>query len=102
MDESTGRLPPELDAAIKAAATNPNRAEAALRLTAIANRATTVLHQIARDEANQRKGQPEWGRWAALANAARDVLLRTAAARRTAAEILRASGPPTTPPAADP
>jgi hypothetical protein len=99
VDESTGRLPPEIEAAIKAAAAGQNRPEAALRLAAIANRATTMLHQLAREEANARKGQPDWGRWAALANTSRDVLLRTATSRRAAAELLRAANapPPTTP-----
>jgi hypothetical protein len=97
VDESTGRLPAEIEAAIKGAAAGENRPEAALRLAAIANRATTMLHQLAREEANARKGQPDWGRWAALANTSRDVLLRTATSRRAASDLLRAANAPPPP-----
>lgn len=84
MDESIGRLPGEIEAAIKETLENPRSAEAALRLAAIANRATTALHQLARKEAAARKGQPDWGRWASLTNVSRDAVLRTATCRQTA------------------
>lgn len=62
------------------------RAEAAATLAAIAHRATNDLHKVARAEAGARRDLPEWGAWAALANAARDAVLKLAAVRRTANE----------------
>ena len=91
MSESIGRLPPEIEAAIKGAEEGLTPAEAALRLAAIANRATAALHQLARTRANQTKGQPSWGRWASLMNASRDAVLRTATCRQTASQLAKAS-----------
>jgi len=91
MSESIGRLPPEIEAAIKGADEGLTPAEAALRLAAIANRATAVLHQLARTQANQTKGQPGWGRWASLMNTSRDAVLRTATCRQTASQLVKAS-----------
>lgn len=89
MDAARGRLPPEIDAAIRQLAENPERGEAALHLAAVANRAAAALHQLARAEANARKGQAEWGRWASLMNASRDAVLRTATCRQTATQLAR-------------
>lgn len=91
MSESIGRLPLEIESAIKAAEENLTPAEAALRLAAIANRATAALHQLARAQANQTKGQPSWGRWASLMNASRDAVLRTATCRQTASQLVKMS-----------
>jgi hypothetical protein len=85
-----GGVPEDVEAAIKATLANPNRAEATLVLALIANRAAAALHQVARSEASARKGQPNWGRWAALANVSRDAVLRTAAGRQTATQLARA------------
>lgn len=90
MDGVTGRVPPEIETIVKAIATNPNPAEAALVLAAIANRATALLHQVARGEMTARKGQPDWGRWASLTNVSRDAVLRTATCRQTANQLLQA------------
>lgn len=90
MSESIGRLPPEIELAIKAAEENVTPAEAALRLAAIANRATAALHQLARTRASETKGQPTWGRWASLMNASRDAVLRTATCRQTASQLVKA------------
>lgn len=99
MEKGIGQVPPDVEAAIKAAAALPNRAEATLILASIANRATAALHQTARTEANNRKGTPEWGRWAALANVSRDAVLRTATCRQTANQLYQSnrSNPETTP-----
>jgi hypothetical protein len=64
------------------------RAEAAATLAAIAHRATNDLYRIARAESGARRGSPEWGAWAALANAARDAVLKMAAIRRTANDTI--------------
>jgi hypothetical protein len=93
MDGVIGRVPPEVEAVVKSIATNPNHAEAALVLAAIANRATALLHQVARSEMGARKGQPDWGRWASLTNVSRDAVLRTATCRQAAAQLLQADRP---------
>ena len=87
MDNVLPRVPAEVEAAIKAAIANPNRVEATVQLASIANRATAALHQVARSEASARKGQPDWGKWAGLANISRDAVLRTAASRQTATQL---------------
>lgn len=91
MDKGTGQVPADVEAAIREAIENPNRAEAAFRLASIANRAAAALHQLARAEANARKGTAEWGRWASLTNASRDAILRTATCRQTANQLYQAS-----------
>lgn len=91
MDTAGGRIPGSLDAAIREISAQENRSEAALMLAAIANRATSALHQLARAEANARKGKADWGRWASLTNASRDAVLRTATCRQSAAQILKSN-----------
>lgn len=86
-DTGTSRVPPDVEQAIKAAIAQPRRGEAALILASIANRATAALHQLARAEAQTRKGTAEWGRWASLVNASRDAVLRTATCRQTASQL---------------
>ena len=61
--------------------------QAALTLAAIAHRAIAELNTLARGEANKRRGQPDWGMWASLANAARDAVLKLSACRRVAVEL---------------
>ena len=90
MDGVPPRIPVEVEAAIKSALANPSRGEATLVLASIANRATAALHQVARAEAAARKGRPEWGQWAALANVSRDAVLRTAAGRQSATQLAQA------------
>lgn len=96
-----GPVPADVEAAIKSAIALENRAEGVVVLAAIANRATAALHQLARAEANARKGQPEWGRWASLVNASRDAVLRTATCRQTANQLAAAPSPPSPPGVAD-
>lgn len=90
MDKGTGLVPAEVEAVIKSTIESPRRAEAALVLASIANRAAAALHQLARAEANARKGAPTWGRWASLTNASRDAILRTATCRQTANQLAQA------------
>jgi hypothetical protein len=81
-------IPREVEEAIRgSAAARPE--EAALTLSAIANRAIAELNKLARAEANRRRGQPDWGAWAGLANAARDAVLRTSTCRKMATELAR-------------
>jgi predicted Fe-S protein YdhL (DUF1289 family) len=90
------RIPVEVrDALARLTSGAVPRADAAATLAAIAHRVTNDLHRVARAEAGARRDLPEWGAWAALANAARDAVLKMAAIRRTANEATGASTPPT-------
>lgn len=91
MESSRPPVPAEVEAAIAAAAELPP-GQAAFVLAAVANRAATALHKLARDTADARKGQADWGRWARLQNASRDAVLRTASSRQIAGEIAGAAG----------
>ena len=70
----------QLDDLIKRLASAPPE-QALADLTNVANRAIIELHKLARQEANARRGQPEWGKWARLANAVRSGVLQIAAVR---------------------
>jgi hypothetical protein len=64
-------------------------------LVEAANRLTVELHRRARAEAEARRGTPEWGQWAKLANAARSAVLQLATCRDAARGLARAEeGPP--------
>ena len=82
-------VPREVEAAIQTALDNPAREEAVLTLAAIANRTIAALNTLARSESNARRGQEDWGTWAALANAARNTVLQTATLRKTATNLAR-------------
>ena len=82
-------VPREVEDAIQTALNNPSREDAVLSLAAIANRTIAALNSLARTESNARRGQPDWGTWAALANAARDTVLKTATLRKTATTLAR-------------
>jgi hypothetical protein len=82
-------LPPEIEGAIRAVASAERPAAAALTLAAIAHRAIVELNKLARAEAVGRRGQPDWGTWAGLANSARDAVLRVSTCRKSAGELAR-------------
>jgi hypothetical protein len=82
-------LPPEVDAAIRAVAAAEPPERAALVLASIAHRAINELNKLSRAEAARRRGQPDWGTWAGLANGARDAVLRVSTCRRAAADLVR-------------
>ncbi len=86
MDARKPPVPAEVEAAIRATADLPPE-QAAYVLAAVANRAAAALHKLAREGAEGKKGQPDWGRWARLQNASRDAVLRTATSREIAGEI---------------
>ncbi len=69
-------------------------------LTLIANRAVIELHRVARAQANQQRGQEDWGTWARLANAVRSGVLQLASIRDAVRGLNLASGHPPTPPEA--
>jgi hypothetical protein len=88
----TRPIPKEVDDAIRAAAVAESAEDAALTLAAIANRAIAELNKLARTQSQARRGQPDWGTWAGMANAARDAVLRVATCRKTAAELVQKKG----------
>ena len=53
----------------------------------LANRSAAELHKLARAQATATKGEPAWGSWASLQNAARRLVLDAASARDGAAKL---------------
>jgi len=53
----------------------------------LASRSATELHKLARAQATATKGEPTWGGWASLQNAARRLVLDAASARDGAAKL---------------
>jgi hypothetical protein len=80
-------VPPEVEQAIQAALAADTPELASVQLATMANRLVAELHKLARAQANEHKGLPTWGRWAALANASRDAVLKMSMCRETAAEL---------------
>jgi hypothetical protein len=87
-------LPPDIEDAIRRLSAAERPEAAALTLAAIANRAVAELNKLARAQSNARRGQPDWGAWAGLANTARDAVLRVATCRKVAAELAEKAGKP--------
>ncbi|MCC7106129.1 MAG: hypothetical protein IT307_13380 [Chloroflexi bacterium] len=77
-----------VDRAIRELMADRQPAEAAYVAAVVLNRAAAELHRLARAEAATRKGQADWGRWAGLQNAARNVVLLASTCRDSAAAIL--------------
>ena len=61
--------------------------QAAVALATLANRVATRLHNLARSQAADRKGQPDWAAWAQLQNAARNVVLQASTCRDLARRL---------------
>ena len=53
----------------------------------LANRSAAELHRLAKAQATATKGEPAWGSWASLQNAARRLVLDATAARDGAAKL---------------
>lgn len=87
-------VPKEIDTLLKGMAAELPPAAAAMMLANVANRATAVLHKLAREQGNATKGQPNWGRWASLTNVSRDAVLRTATCRDTATQLYQQESTP--------
>ncbi len=62
--------------------------QAALALAVLANRTAARLHTLSRNEAGERKEQPDWPAWAQLQNAARTMVLQASTCRDLAARLL--------------
>jgi hypothetical protein len=80
---------PSPESIVRALVADKSAPEAALALATLTSRAVTELHRVARAEAQARRGQPEWGRWAKLANAARTAVLQAASCRDAARDLTR-------------
>ena len=89
IDVKPRAVPKEVDALLKGMAAELPPAAAAMMLANVANRATAVLHKLAREQGNATKGQPHWGRWASLTNVSRDAVLRTATCRDTSTQLYK-------------
>ena len=53
----------------------------------LANRSAAELHRLANAQAKATKGEPTWGSWASLQNAARRLVLDATSARDGAAKL---------------
>jgi hypothetical protein len=80
-------LQAEIDPRIQEIAQSDLIEERVARLAVLLNRTATELHRLARAEANERKGSPEWGAWASLQNTARGVVLQSSSLRDLAVRI---------------
>lgn len=84
-------LPPDIDGHVRAIAREQEPAAAVLALALIVHRATNELQKLSRREAGRRRGQPDWGAWASLQNATRDMVLKAATCRKTARQLAAAA-----------
>jgi hypothetical protein len=77
----------KVDALLRAQVDGLSAEEVTYLLAVFANRAASELHRVSRQEATQRKGSEEWGSWAALQNASRNVILGSSTCRDLAARL---------------
>jgi len=77
----------EVDRLIQTLATDLDPGERVAMVALLASRAAAELHKLARAQAAETKGTPDWGSWAALQNAARKLVLDAASARDSAAKL---------------
>jgi hypothetical protein len=61
--------------------------QAVYMMAVLASRSAAELHKLARAQATATKGEPAWGGWASLQNAARRLVLDAASARDGAAKL---------------
>ncbi|MBI4494546.1 MAG: hypothetical protein HY690_17340 [Chloroflexi bacterium] len=88
MSEPQGReVQAEMDRFLKASTDGLAAEEAAYVLAVLLNRGAAELTRLARAVAAERKGNPDWGRWAALHNTARALVLQASTARDVAAQL---------------
>jgi phage portal protein BeeE len=87
MSETQREYQPQVEAFLRGLQEGVEPAEAAYALALALTRAAALLQQLARTEAAARKDAPEWGRWAALQNAARAAVLQASTCRDLSAEL---------------
>lgn len=78
------QLPEPAEVLLKQLAETDPPEEASRLLANTVNRAIAALHRLARDQAAAKKGQPDWGAWAKLANASRSAVLAASMCREIA------------------
>ncbi|MFN8635940.1 MAG: hypothetical protein U0893_18995 [Chloroflexota bacterium] len=61
--------------------------QAVYLVSVLANRSAAELHRLAKVQATATKGEPAWGSWASLQNAARRLVLDATSARDGAAKL---------------
>lgn len=61
--------------------------QAVYMVALLANRSAAELHRLAKVQATATKGEPSWGSWASLQNAARRLVLDATSARDGAARL---------------
>lgn len=61
--------------------------QAVYMVALLANRSAAELHRLAKAQATATKGEPAWGSWASLQNAARRLVLDATSARDGAAKL---------------
>jgi len=61
--------------------------EAVYLVALLVNRGATELHKRIRAGANARRGADDWGTWAGLQNAARNLVLQSSTCRDSAAAL---------------
>ena len=62
--------------------------QAVYMVAVLANRSAAELHRLANSQAKATKGEPSWGSWASLQNAARRLVLDATSAREGAAKLV--------------
>ena len=77
----------EADRLIRALTADLAPNEAVHAVAILASRAAAELHRLAKEQATETKGTPQWGSWAALQNAARKLVLDASSARDGAARL---------------
>lgn len=87
-ERDLGEAQAEADRYLKAWLGSLRPEEAVYVVAVLLNRAAVEMHRLARLEAAERKGSAEWGRWAALQNAARSLVLQSSTARDLAAQLV--------------
>jgi len=61
--------------------------QATYMVAVLASRSAAELHRLAKVQVTATKGEPAWGSWASLQNAARRLVLDAASARDGAAKL---------------
>lgn len=77
----------QVDSAIRELQHGLDDDQAVYMVALLANRAAAELHRLAKARATATKGEPAWGNWASLQNAARRLVLDATSARDGAAKL---------------
>lgn len=87
----TGPAPAEAQATVDSLIRDLTRSldpeQAVYVVSVLASRSAAELHRLAKAQATATKGEPAWGSWASLQNAARRLVLDATSARDGAAKL---------------